>query len=157
MVRNLQWAFTLLGPKNWRAENASFSQVRIFPHFFYSKTIYRRTKLIYGKMEFYGVWHCIRTSMNITEKIPGLVVDCRRRSQLEKPMVGALGWSSDSRKSIARAGLDIWQVPGRVAQKPPRSIWHKDGRAGQDSLNQIRFDCDQTKKELIWPKPHNRR
>ena len=70
------------------------------------------TKLIYGEDGHYFVYDIAsRSAQNITENLPVTFVNTEDDHNVEKPMVGALGWSSDSKYVLLRDGWDIWQVP----------------------------------------------
>ncbi|MDN3205051.1 S9 family peptidase [Algoriphagus sediminis] len=70
------------------------------------------TKLLYAEDGHFYVYDIASgQSRNITENIPVTFVDVEDDHNVEKPMIPALGWSSDSKYVLLRDGWDIWQVP----------------------------------------------
>jgi dipeptidyl aminopeptidase/acylaminoacyl peptidase len=109
------------------------------------------TKLIYGEDgDFYVYDIAAGTSTNITEKIPVTFVDVEDDHNVEKPMVGAMGWSSDSKYVLLRDDWDIWQVS--VDGKTAAINLTQNGRADKIRY-QNRFNLDPDEKGIDLTKP----
>jgi len=69
-------------------------------------------KFLYGQNGHFFVYHIpTRKSVNITEKIPTSFVNTEDDHNVVKPLMPAIGWSSDSKFVLLRDLWDIWQVP----------------------------------------------
>jgi hypothetical protein len=109
------------------------------------------TKMIYGEDGHFYVYDIATgTSTNITENIPVTFVDVEDDHNVEKPMVGALGWSSDSKYVLLRDDWDIWQVP--VDGKSGAINLTQNGRADKIRY-QYRFTLDEEEKGIDFAKP----
>ncbi len=109
------------------------------------------TKLIYGEDGHYFIYDITSgATTNITEKIPVTFVNVEDDHNVEKPMVGALGWSSDSKYVLLRDDWDIWQVP--VDGKSPAINLTQNGRT-EKVRYQYRFSLDEEEKGIDLSKP----
>lgn len=109
------------------------------------------TKLIYGEDGHFYIYDIATgASTNITENIPVTFVDIEDDHNVVKPMVGALGWSSDSKYVLLRDGWDIWQVP--VDSKATAINLTQNGRANKIRY-QNRFNLDPDEKGIDLSKP----
>lgn len=104
------------------------------------------TKLMYGLDGHYYVYDIASGStQNITENLPVTFVNVEDDHNVEKPMVSALGWSSDSKYVLLRDGWDIWQVP--LSGKASAVNLTQNGRA--DGIRyQYRFGLDPEEKGI---------
>lgn len=104
------------------------------------------TKFMYGQDGHYYVYDIASgTTQNITENIPVTFVNVEDDHNVEKPMVSALGWSSDSKYVLLRDGWDIWQVPLSGKASPVNLT--ENGRA--DGIRyQYRFGLDPEEKGI---------
>ena len=109
------------------------------------------TKLMYGKDGHYFVYDIAsKSTKNITENLPVTFVDVEDDHNVEKPMVGALGWSSDDKYVLLRDGWDIWQVP--LNGKSTSINLTQDGRAKKIRY-QYRFGLDPEEEGIDLTKP----
>lgn len=70
------------------------------------------TQFLYGKDGHFYVYDIASgSSTNITKNLPVSFIDVDNDRNVQKPLVGALGWSSDSKYILLRDGWDIWQIP----------------------------------------------
>jgi dienelactone hydrolase len=109
------------------------------------------TKLIYGEDGHYFVYDIASGStQNITENLPVTFVNTEDDHNVEKPMVGALGWSSDSKYVLLRDGWDIWQVP--LKGKASAVNLTQNGKA-EGIRYQYQFGLDPEEKGIDLTKP----
>jgi dipeptidyl aminopeptidase/acylaminoacyl peptidase len=70
------------------------------------------TKLMYGLDGHYYLYDIVTDKhTNITQKLPTSFVNTEDDHNVVKPLVAALGWSSDNKYILLRDLWDIWQVP----------------------------------------------
>ncbi|MFC0261650.1 alpha/beta hydrolase family protein [Fontibacter flavus] len=104
------------------------------------------TKLLFGLDGHYYVMDLITgTQQNITESLNTTFVNTEDDHNVVKPMVPALGWSSDNRFVLLRDEWDIWQVP--VSGKDKAINLTQNGRA-EKIRYQSRFTLDSEEKGI---------
>ncbi|MFY0593565.1 S9 family peptidase [Roseivirga sp.] len=104
------------------------------------------TKFIYAEDGHYFVHDIVNgNTTNITENLPVTFVNVEDDHNVEKPMVGFLGWSSDSKYILLRDGWDIWQVPLAGKIKPVNLT--ENGRK-EGIRYQYRFGLDPEEKGI---------
>jgi dipeptidyl aminopeptidase/acylaminoacyl peptidase len=104
------------------------------------------TKLLYAEDGHFYIYD-LRTGQktNITANIPTSFVNEEDDRNVEKPMNGPLGWSSDSKYVLLRDNWDIWQVP--VAGKGTAVNLTQNGK--KDKIRyQSRYSIDPKEKGI---------
>jgi dipeptidyl aminopeptidase/acylaminoacyl peptidase len=109
------------------------------------------TKLIYAEDGHYYIYDLINGSkINLTENINTTFVNTEDDHNVVKPMVSALGWSSDSKYVLLRDEWDIWQIP--VSGKGQAVNLTQNGRR-EKIRYQSRFNLDPEEKGIDLSKP----
>lgn len=104
------------------------------------------TKFLYGEDGHYYVYDIASGStQNITENLPVTFVNIEDDHNVKKPLVSALGWSSDSEYILLRDGWDIWQVPLNRKGSPVNLT--QNGRSNSIRY-QYRFGLDPEEKGI---------
>lgn len=109
------------------------------------------TKFIYGLDGHYYVYDIVaKTNTNITENVPVSFVNTEDDHNIEKPLMGVMGWSSDSKYVLVRDLWDIWQIP--VNGKEAATNLTVTGR--NDKIrHQGRYIFDREEKGIDLKKP----
>lgn len=108
------------------------------------------TKFLYGKDGHYHVYDITTSkSINLTEKIKTTFVNTEDDHNVLKPLVPAIGWSSDSKYVLLRDLWDIWQVAVATGQSINLT---ENGRA-QKIRYQSRIVLDPDEKGIDLKKP----
>jgi dipeptidyl aminopeptidase/acylaminoacyl peptidase len=107
-------------------------------------------KLLFGQDGHYHVYDiATKKSVNITGRIKTTFVNTEADHNVVKPLVPAIGWSSDSRYVLLRDLWDIWQVEVATAQAVNLT---QNGRR-EKIRYQSRFVLDPDEKGIDLKKP----
>jgi dipeptidyl aminopeptidase/acylaminoacyl peptidase len=102
--------------------------------------------LLYAKDGHFYVYDLLaKTHRNISESLPVSFVNVEDDHNVEKPMINAWGWSSDSQYVLLNDGWDIWQVPMSTRESPINLT--QNGRATKTRY-QYRFNLDPDEKGI---------